>query len=101
MIGPDAFLALAGMALATYFTRAGGLWLINRVTVSPRMEQWLNHLPGTILVSLIAPIVVSSSSAELIAIAVTLMVGIRTKNILLTMSVGIAVVWLLRNVLSV
>ncbi len=99
MIGTDAFLALAGMALATYFTRAGGLWLINRVTVSQRMEQWLNYLPGTILVSLLAPIVVSGDRAELIAIAVTILVGVYSKNILLTMGIGIAAVWLLRNVL--
>ena len=34
-------LTILGMALATYATRAGGLWLMGYVKPSPRVERWL------------------------------------------------------------
>jgi len=46
---------ILGMALITYATRAGGLWLMGRVQPTPRLERWLRSLPGAILVALVAP----------------------------------------------
>lgn len=85
------------MALVTYATRAGGLWFIERVKPTPRVEKWLRHIPGAILVSIVAPMIVKSDSAELIAETATVIVGITTKNVLLTMLVGIGVVLLARS----
>ena len=51
----DALLTILGMAVAGYATRAGGLWLMRFVPSSPRVEAWLQHLPGTVLIALIAP----------------------------------------------
>lgn len=53
-LGSQSLLAVSLMALATYATRAGGLWLANRLTFSERVEPWLDYIPGTILVSLVA-----------------------------------------------
>ena len=90
-------LTILGMALATYATRAGGLWLMGRVQPSPRVERWLRHIPGAVIVSIVAPIVAEGGPAELLATAATVGVGMRTKNVLLTMLTGVGVVWAARN----
>jgi uncharacterized membrane protein len=89
-------LTILGMALVTYATRAGGFWLMGLVTPSPRVEAWLKQIPGAVLVALIAPTVLASSIAETIAAVATVLVAIRTKNVLIAMLVGIATVALLR-----
>jgi len=54
-LDPQTLLTILLMALATYATRAGGLWLASRLTLSGRVEAWLDHIPGAILVSIVAP----------------------------------------------
>ena len=89
-------LTILGMALVTYSTRAGGFWLMGLVTPSPRIEAWLKQIPGAVLVAIIAPTVLTSSIAETLAAVATILVAIRTKNVLIAMLVGIATVALLR-----
>jgi branched chain amino acid efflux pump len=89
-------LTILGMALVTYATRAGGFWLMGLVTPSSRVEAWLKQIPGAVLVALIAPTVIASSIAETLAAVATVIVAIRTKNVLLAMLVGVATVALLR-----
>ena len=93
-------LTILGMALVTYATRAGGFWLMGLVTPSPRVEAWLNQIPGAVLVALIAPTVLASSIAETLAAVATVLVAIRTKNVLIAMLVGVATVALLRLVVK-
>lgn len=90
------FLTIAGMALVTYLTRASGLFLMERVTFSPRFRAWLNCLPGTVLVSMVAPPVLSGSLAEAGAGLATALVALRTKSILPAMLAGIVAVLILR-----
>jgi uncharacterized membrane protein len=93
-------ITILGMALVTYATRAGGFWLMGLVTPSPRIEAWLRQIPGAVLVAIIAPTVLASSLAETLAALATVLVAIRTKNVLIAMLVGVAAVWLLRLVLK-
>jgi uncharacterized membrane protein len=88
------------MALVTYATRAGGFWLMGLVTPTPRIEAWLRQIPGAVLVAIIAPAVLASSLAETLAALATVLVAIRTKNVLAAMVVGVAAVWLLRLILK-
>lgn len=82
---------IAGMALLTYATRAGGLWIIGRVRPTPRLERWLGHLPGAILAALVAP--------AALAAALTALVAVRSGNLLAAMLVGVAAVYALRLLL--
>ena len=93
-------LTILGMALVTYATRAGGFWLMGLVTPSPRVETWLKQLPGAVLVALIAPTILASSIAETLAAIATVLVAIRTKNVLIAMLVGVATVALLRLIVK-
>lgn len=93
-------LTILGMALVTYATRAGGFWLMGLITPSPRVETWLKQIPGAVLVALIAPTILASSIAETLAAIATVLVAIRTKNVLIAMLIGVATVALLRLIVK-
>lgn len=90
-------LVILGMALATYATRAGGLWLMQRFEPSPLVASCLRHTPGAILVALVAPMVITGGLLGGVVAAVTVLVAARTGNVLLATGVGVAAVWLLRT----
>jgi uncharacterized membrane protein len=61
MIESDPFgfaAALAAMTLTVFLSRAGGYWLIGRVTIGPRLRRTLDALPGAVIAASVAPIVV-------------------------------------------
>ncbi len=86
------------MSVATYVTKAGGLWVLNRVTVSDRVEAGLDVLPGAIIVSILGPELLDAGPVEWGASAVVLVVMVRTENVLLALLSGLAVVLSLRAV---
>jgi uncharacterized membrane protein len=92
-------ITILGMALVTYATRAGGFWLMGLITPSQRIEAWLRQIPGAVLVAIIAPTVLASSLAETLAALATVLVAIRTKNVLMAMLIGVATVAFLRLML--
>lgn len=94
---PLALLTILGMALVTYLTRIGGLWLMSRVSLSGRLKAWLEYLPGTILVAIVAPAVLGAGLAEVGAAVATLLVAVRMRNVLVSMLVGVGVVVALRR----
>ncbi len=94
-----AFATILGMGIVTYLTRVGGLMLMRRTTLSPRVQAWVRHLPGALLVSIVAPAVITHGLAEVVAIILTLFVAARTGNLLLATAAGVASVWLMRSVI--
>ncbi len=95
-----ALVTIVGMALVTYLTRISGLWLMSHITLSKGLKAWLGYIPGTVIVSLVAPTIFGTGFAELGASLVTVLVAIRTRNVLLSMIVGVGVVWGLRMLLA-
>jgi len=91
-----ALLTIAGMALVTYLTRAGGLFLMERVDFSPRFKAWLNCLPGTVIISMVAPSALSGKIPETVAALATILVTIKFKSIFPAMLTGVGTVWILR-----
>lgn len=83
-------LTITGMGMATYATRAGGLWLMGHLPISPAVERWLSAIPGAILVAIIAPLALASGPAGWLAVAGTALVAARTGNLLLAIAVGVA-----------
>ncbi len=94
-----ATLTIVLMALATYATRAGGLWLASRLKMSERVEAWLNHIPGAILVSIVAPTVLAGGIADALAAVTVLIVAVRTGSLPVAMVTGVGAVVLLRVLL--
>ncbi len=98
-LDPQALLTIALMALATYATRAGGLWLASRLALSERMEAWLGYIPGAILVSLVAPTVLTGGLAETLAAVAVILVALRTGSLPVAMVAGVGAVLVLRALL--
>ena len=96
-ISLPALLTILGMVVATYATRISGPVLMSRVTLSKRMEAWLGYIPGTVLIAIIAPTVLTSGPAEALAALATALTAIKTRDLLLAMLVGVGVVWILRT----
>ena len=96
-VDPVTLLTILGMGLVTYATRAGGLFLIERVRMSPFLQRWLGYIPGCVLLSIIAPSVFTGGAAELVASLVTLAVALVSRNLPLSMVVGVVSVVILRQ----
>jgi len=94
-----ALLVILGMAVATYAARAGGYWLMGRVPLSGRLERALRHVPGAVLVAIIAPTVVAGGLAEKAAALATALAALRTGNLLVSLACGVGVVLAVRAVL--
>jgi uncharacterized membrane protein len=90
----EAFITIAGMAIVTYSTRAGGMWLMRFASSSARTERWLQHIPGSVLAAIIAPAVISHGVSGVIAVLVTGAVSLRTGNLLLAMASGVITIYL-------
>jgi uncharacterized membrane protein len=92
----EALLVIAAMAVLTYGTRAGGFLVMSMVPLSPRLEAFLRHLSGSVLIAIIVPAAVTSGLAAILAIVAAVLVMRRTRNALLAMAVGIGLAALLR-----
>ena len=97
-VEPTTLAAIVGMAVATVLTRFTGFWLVQRISVEGRLARALEAVPGAILVSLIAPIVLAKGPAESVAALVTLLIASRAPT-LAAVAGGVATVAILRAIL--
>lgn len=89
--------AILGMALVTYVTRAGGVLLMRLVPVTPRVEVFLRYLSSSVLVGLVAPTVLASRDpAVWVAVAVAVLVMARTRHLVAAMLAGVVAAALVR-----
>jgi uncharacterized membrane protein len=95
-IDPGTLLAIILMALATYATRSGGLWLASRFDLSERAGAWLDQIPGAILVSLVAPAILMGGPIDVLAAVVVVIVSLRTGSLPAAMVIGVGTVLALR-----
>ena len=98
-LDPFVVAVILAMSVTTYATKAGGLWLLGRLTVSDRVESGLEMLPGAIIVSILGPELTSAGPAEWSAAVVVLLVMWRSENVLLALISGVSAVLLFRSVL--
>ncbi len=96
-IHPSVLVAIVLMALVTYGCRAGGFWLMGRVSMSHRVEMGLTYLPGAVLVSLVAPAMAREGTPGICAVIVTAVAMRVSNNLLLAMGAGLGTVWLVRQ----
>jgi len=86
------FWAIAGAAAATYSLRLGGLLLSDRLPKAGRFKKFMDALPGTILLSLVAPGILSAGIWGCVAAAVTALLTHKTGNVFVAMLAGIVIV---------
>ncbi|MGD8703037.1 MAG: AzlD domain-containing protein [Desulfosarcina sp.] len=85
-------LAIAGAALATYGLRLGGLLLAEHLPQNGGFKRFMEALPGTILLSLVAPGIFSAGLLGGVAALATALCAWQTRNVLLAMIVGMGIV---------
>ena len=97
---PYMVLLILAAAAATYMTRIGGYVLVKRLkTMPPRLEAALNAVPAAVLTTLVAPAFFAGTIDVKIAMAASLLVGLRFSAIPMLVA-GWLVVMLLRQVLA-
>ena len=84
------------MTIVVYLTRAGGFWLIGRVTIGPRLRKMLDALPGAIIAATIAPLLIHGGISALCAVGAALLVMIVVRNDFAAVGAGLAAAALAR-----
>lgn len=97
-LSPVAVGVILAMAVVTYLTKTGGLWLVNRIEMSERLEAGLSVLPGAIVIAVLGPELAAGGPAEWGAAALVLAVMWRTESILLALCAGVVGVVVLRGI---
>ena len=90
--------AILGMAVVTYATRAGGLWLMPRVPGSARVACFLRHLSGCVLVALVVPGAASGDLAARCGIAASLIAMVWSRRALPAIASGVVTAALARAI---
>ncbi len=95
------------IGMGTFMLRFSFIWLFGRGKVRPEIEQMLKFVPPSVLAALALPAFIFSSSApfsftnpRLLAGLVAAMVAWRSRNVLLTIVIGMAALWLITNLYS-
>nr|WP_299243505.1 AzlD domain-containing protein [uncultured Halomonas sp.] len=90
-----ALLAILIMALITYLTRSGGVLIMSRVPIGPRMERFINAMSGSVLVAVIMPTAVEGDWGARLALVATLVAMLLTRKPLIAIAAGIlsAALW--------
>lgn len=99
-MSPDAsiYLTIALSALVTYAIRLGGLLLADRLPDRGRAAAFLEALPGTILISFIAPELLRNGAAGIGAGLLIAALMYKTRNVLFASASGILMILLVRLV---
>lgn len=90
-----AVIAIVIMALVTYLTRAGGVFVMSRIPIGPRVERFINAMAGSVLVAVITPMAVQGDWGARLALLATLAVMLATQKTLAAIASGIltAALW--------
>ncbi len=91
-----AFIAIAAMAGATYFTRVIGFWMMGHVPITPRMHRMLDALPGSVVAAIILPVVANNGMPALLAVVAVIAVMVVRRNDFVAIGLGLAVAALSR-----
>ncbi|AXY44326.1 AzlD family protein [Halomonas alkalicola] len=93
-------LAILIMALTTYLTRAGGVFVMARVPIGPRVERFINAMAGSVLVAVITPMAVNGDGGARMALIATAVVMLALRKPLPAITAGILTAALWRLVAS-
>lgn len=93
-LDPWVLLAIVGMSLATYATRAGGYLLFRAMRPSQQVRALLSYIPGTLFVAYVAPALAQGRLPEWIGTVATLAIMIGSGQMAAAILGGTAVAWL-------
>lgn len=85
------------VALGTYLLRISGLLLSTRLKKYKYVDSLLESIPSTLLIALIIPSIIKEGFIGILASVIVIIVMIKTKNIFLSMSIGVFIIYLSKN----
>ncbi|NIC07964.1 AzlD family protein [Billgrantia bachuensis] len=90
-----AVIAIMIMAFITYLTRAGGVFVMSRIPIGPKVERFINAMAGSVLVAVITPMAVQGDWGARLALLATLVMMLTTQKALAAITAGIvtAALW--------
>ncbi len=104
-----AFLTILFMGLVTYAIRLGPILLLERISLPPLALRALRYVPPAVLAAIIFPellqptgmpagrfVYLSAANLRRWAGLLAALVAWRTRNVLLTIALGMATLWLLQ-----
>jgi branched-subunit amino acid transport protein len=102
------WLTVIAMGVITYALRFSLLGVLGRLEVPPLLNRALRFVPAAVLSAIIVPdllqpggkLNLSLSNARLLAGLLAMVVAWRTRNIVLTVALGLAALWALQAVLK-
>lgn len=86
-------------AAVTYGLRVGGLLLSEKLPQTGAVKRFMDALPGTILLSLIAPAILHSGTWGGVAASATALCAYKTRNVFLSMILGMTIIVIHRNLI--
>ena len=93
------------MAVVTYLPRFLPMYVLTRLEIPPLVIAWLRYVPVAVLAALVVPgiltvngqITISPANHYLLASLLAFLVAWRYKNMMLTVTIGMAAVLILQN----
>ncbi|MBT9140182.1 MAG: hypothetical protein DDT30_00758 [Dehalococcoidia bacterium] len=95
---------ILGMAIVTYLPRFLPLYVLTRMEIPTALIAWLRYIPVAVLAALIVPGITAAGgqislgwgNSYLLASIIAFLIAWRSKNMMLTLTVGMGVVLLLQ-----
>lgn len=107
-MNPEAvlWLTILGMGAVTFAVRLLPIVLLERIAMPPLLLRALRFVPPAVLSAIIFPemlmregqLALSLDNTRLLAGLIAALVAWRTRNVLLTIGVGMAALWLLQSI---
>ncbi len=91
-------IVIAVMTVVVYLSRAGGFWLIGRITIGPRLRKMLDALPCAIIAATIAPLLAHGGISAFAAVAAALLAMVALRNDFAAVTAGLVAAALVRAV---
>jgi uncharacterized membrane protein len=94
----DTVIGLVAMAVAAFALRSVGILFGGLIPSTGKPGQFLREMPGAVMISLSAPVVVNGGPAEWAATVITALVSWRTRSLFWALPTGLLSVLVLRQV---
>ena len=106
MSTPALWLTIFGAGAVTFALRLSFIALLGRIRIPPTLGQALRFVPAAVLTAVVIPLLfyedgaleVSLGNERLLAGLVAALIAWRTRNVLLTLGGGMAILWTLQAI---
>ena len=102
------WLTILGMGVISFLLRASFILFSNRLRLSPLLKRSLRFVPAAVLAAIVTPALFYTPSGlfypynlRMVAAIIAGMVAVSSKNLLLTLLVGLISLWLMQWLVGV